>query len=150
MLTEPKPIDYESEILSWLLASLDSWGDSLLKKQPSATRYDSPYRRLGIEYRPRAWAKIDHPDGEASRQGYSHAAQTLADRGLVELVRQHGQRLSHLRPSPLGLTVALTLTPEANRTAIRAALKTSTWGTCEHLAAIVICKSRKQTAKGNK
>lgn len=138
--TEPTH-DFQAEILHWLVVSLDAFGEALLRGDPHLDRwagfYDTPIKVFGPPYDPKLWWEADHGViGVAERQAFSRAAKTLEAAGLVVLIRQHGTRLSHLKPTAKGLQVALRLTPEADRVSIAKAVRTATWGTKQHLAAI--------------
>jgi hypothetical protein len=145
MLTDStQTTDYEAEILYWMVVSLDAFGSAILRNDKHLDRWanlpDAPCRLHGPRYDPTTWRTEQGPPTPADRQGFSCAAQSLEAAGLVVLVRQHGKRVSHVRPTPLGLRVALTLAPEADLAAIAKAIKTAAWGTAAHLATIKTSK----------
>ena len=133
--------DVQAETLYWLIVSLDAFGQALLRNDPQLDRWahfhNTECKVFGPRYDPAGWWSADHGQiGPAERQAFSRAAKSLETLGLVTLIRRHGSRLSHVRPTPKGLAVGLRLAPEASRAAIRAAIQTAEWGTSDHLDAL--------------
>ena len=113
-------MDYEREILVQVLSLLDFWGMSLTTFdagdrsqswcRDKTSKFPAEYEKLGVRYIPAMWAEWGGYElTTAGRQAFSRAARHLESLGLVVTVRQSGDRLTHLRPTPEGLRVAVRL-----------------------------------------
>lgn len=117
------------------------WQTKMANKMASYPSHDveapeeagpSPYfhamASVGVPYCPRAW--LGRVLSSAERMAYSRATRRLAIAGQVERIMQcRRDRVTHLRPTPLGLSTALALAgDEADRGAIREGLARTLWG----------------------
>lgn len=113
-------MDYEREILVQALSWLDFWGWALVTCDAGdrtnswcrdrTSKFPAEYEKLGARYIPAMWAEWGGYElTAAGRQAFSRAARHLESLGLIVAVRQSGTRLTHLRPTPRGLRVAVRL-----------------------------------------
>ena len=103
-----------------MLSLLEFWGMSLTTYDAGdrsqswcrdrTSKFPAEYEKLGVRYIPAMWAEWGGYElTTAGRQAFSRAARHLESLGLIVTVRQSGDRLTHLRPTPEGLRVAVRL-----------------------------------------
>jgi len=119
-------MDYEKETLLQVLSLLGFWGMSLTTYDAGdhsqswcrdrGSKFPKEYEKLGVRYIPAMWAEWGGYElTAAGRQAFSRAARHLESLGLVVAVRQSGDRLTHLRPTPEGLRVAVKLAQDGGK-----------------------------------
>jgi hypothetical protein len=135
--------DYPSLILTGILAQLSEWGAAIRAKEPWATSLygrAAELRSHGAAYKPAAFVGTGSMTG-AEQKACSRAARWLVSTGLVEtVVWKDTTRIANIFPTEKGLAVGAKLLRQLGQApdfdAIEAALRSATWGTPEHVAAI--------------
>ncbi len=151
------------QVLYWIAVGLDAWGGDLLSRSEDAwwaKRIDDArnappayeYTHFGIPYDPTEWREIDEepPLSPTDRKAFSRAVEALEEAGLVTVVRRHGKRATHLRPTPKGLTIACRMETGVDLRLVKKAMRTVQWATPAHIRAIDAAAKETKSSKSRK
>jgi hypothetical protein len=139
--------DYEEEILTAIIAELDTWGHALQSDRPEhkwarMCYADNPCEQL------QRWGVPNHAEifaigkelTQADRMSFSRCLRRLSGMRLIQTIRRHNSRVTHIQPTARGLEMGIRLVrqsgAEPDIANILTALRTTKWSTPEHLSTL--------------